>query len=30
MEPIEPMDIGKKSVQPFFGQIVENLGPRLN
>ena len=30
LEPIEPMDIGKKSVRPFFGQIVENLGPRLN
>jgi len=24
------LDIGKKSVRPFFGQIVENLGPRLN
>ena len=30
LEPIEPMDIGKKSVRPFFGQIVENLGLRLN
>ena len=30
LEPIEPMDIGKRSVRPFFGQIVENLVPRLN
>ena len=29
-EPIEPKDIGKKSTRPFFGQVLESLGPRLN
>ena len=30
IEPIEPKDIGKQSVRPFFGQVMETLGPRLN
>ena len=30
VEPIEPKDIGKKSSRPFFGQVMESMGPRLN
>ena len=30
IEPIEPKDVGKQSVRPFFGQVLETLGPRLN
>ena len=30
VEPIEPKDVGKQSTRPFFGQVVESLGPRLN
>ena len=30
VEPIEPKDIGKQSSRPFFGQVMESMGPRLN
>ena len=30
VEPIEPKDIGKQSSRPFFGQVMETMGPRLN
>ena len=30
IEPLEPKDIGKTSSRPFFGQVLESLGPRLN
>ena len=30
VEPIEPKDIVKQSSRPFFGQVMESLGPRLN
>ena len=30
LEPIKPKDIGKQSTRPFFGQVIETLGPRLN
>ena len=27
IEPLEPKDIGKTSSRPFFGQVLESLGP---
>ena len=30
LEPIEPKDIGKLSTRPYFGQVIETLGPHLN